>query len=225
MSFPSNLAFVSYLQYSPSGSGTRGEYSKIVRSAIKSDGFIWVRRADDSRHQTNAIDFYVKRLAKEIGKYPFLSNCFGPDVTLVPIPRSAPLSKGALWPTHRICRALRDQGLAGDVVPLLERHTPVQKSAYAQPGQRPGPQEHFDSTRVTPGTAILSGRKITLVDDFITRGSTFVGMVPHVQTEFRNYTIRCFSLVRTQSYGPVESTFAPVEGVISFDGFQLRRVP
>ena len=174
----------------------------------------------------NAIDAVANILVREAQSQAFLKKYFGSDVTLIPIPRSAPLAaKDALWPTHRICRALVACKFGGDIAPVLERHRPVQKSSLAKPGMRPGPQEHYDSTGISQGNVILSGRRITLVDDVITRGASFVGMMPHLQRAFPGYEINCFALVRTQSYDAVDQIVAAVEGVITYDGWQLRRVP
>jgi orotate phosphoribosyltransferase-like protein len=64
-----------------------------------------------------------------------------------------------------------------------------------------------------------------LVDDVITRGSSFVGMIPHLQEAFPGFEINCFALVRTQSYDAVDNFVAAVEGVITYDGWHLQRTP
>jgi hypothetical protein len=226
MNFASNLPFISFLQYSPKGLGSAGQTSKAIMYAIKSDGLISLKDAQGVSKGANAIDATINTLVREAKKQEFLNKYFGTDVTLIPIPRSAPLKdKDALWPTHRICRALIARGFGGDIAPILERHRPVQKSSFAKPGQRPGPQEHFDSTGISQGAVILSGRRITLVDDVVTRGASFVGMIPHLQKTFPGFEINCFALVRTQSYEAVDQIVAAVEGVITYDGSQLRRSP
>jgi len=226
MNFSSSLPFISFLQYSPKGTGTAGQNSKAIMYAIKSDGLIYTKDAQGVRKSVNAIDTVANILVREAQSQAFLKKYFGSDVTLIPIPRSAPLAaKDALWPTHRICRALVACKFGGDIAPVLERHRPVQKSSLAKPGMRPGPQEHYDSTGISQGDVILSGRRITLVDDVITRGASFVGMMPHLQRAFPGYEINCFALVRTQSYDAVDQIVAAVEGVITYDGWQLRRVP
>jgi hypothetical protein len=50
---------------------------------------------------------------------------------------------------------------------------------------------------------------MTLVDDVITRGSTFMGMVPRLQAAYPEVTIVCFALVRTVSMGEVETDSGP----------------
>ncbi|MDR3411951.1 MAG: hypothetical protein P4L87_13575, partial [Formivibrio sp.] len=97
--------------------------------AIKADGPIPAKNAQGEWIMVNAIDAITNLLAREAQKQAVLNKYFGADVTLIPIPRSTPLAaKDALWPTHRICRALIERGLGGDIAPVLERHRPVQKS-------------------------------------------------------------------------------------------------
>ena len=72
---------------------------------------------------------------------------------------------------------------------------------------------------------ILPGRRFTLVDDAVTRGASFLGMISHMQQAFNGYEIMCFGLVRTQSYAPVDHIVAPVEGLITYQNGQLRRNP
>jgi hypothetical protein len=63
------------------------------------------------------------------------------------------------------------------------------------------------------------------VDDVVTRGSSFVGLVPRLQEAFPGIEIRCFALVRTISTGEIDRILDPVEGVISYDGSEFRRHP
>ena len=66
--------------------------------------------------------------------------------------------------------------------------------------------------------------RITLVDDVITHGSSFVGMVPRIQEAFPDAIVRCFALVRTISTGEVDAIFAPTAGTITYrDGLLMRQ--
>jgi predicted amidophosphoribosyltransferase len=190
--------------------------SRDVTYKIKQDGFVGGLRI---------IDFTAQRLAQEIDSHAFLSDDFNPSVTLVPLPRSSPLiSPRALWPSLRICQAILDQGLAAHVVPCLERTDAVQKSSTARAGRRPGPDEHYGSVRVM-WKKRRAPRAITLVDDVVTRGASFIGLVPRLQEAFPGTEIRCFAVVRTISTGEIDRILAPVEGTISYDGSEFRRHP
>jgi hypothetical protein len=214
--FPSSLAFASLLQYAPRGQSQPSLRSRDVTYKIKQDGFVGGFRI---------IDFAAERLGQEIATHPFLSAYFYRAVTLVPIPRSSPLVKsGALWPSLRICQAIIAHGLAAKVVPCLKRIYAVQKSSTSPAGQRPGPDLHSDSVRVEWNERRAPGF-ITLVDDVVTRGASFVGLVPRLQETFPGIEIRCFAVVRTISVGEIDHILDPVEGTIFYDGSEFRRHP
>jgi len=102
---------------------------------------------------------------------------------------------------------------------LLVRHKAVQKSAFAGPGQRPTALDHFNSTKINENALISRPDNITLVDDFVTTGATFIGMYPHVKRTFPDAKISCFALVRTISRDPISKIIAPVKGTITKDWF------
>ncbi|HWX17459.1 MAG TPA: hypothetical protein VNY07_12810 [Chthoniobacterales bacterium] len=87
------------------------------------------------------------------------------------------------------------------------------------------PPDHFRSTSLASELPLFSQKKITIVDDVITRGSTFIGMSPHVAAAFPDHDIRCFALVRTISVGDVETLEAPAAGSIEYSGNYLHREP
>jgi len=207
MNFPSELEFCSFLQYSPRGTSAISKTSKEVCHAVKTDrslpGPFWV------------IKEAGERIRQTLQNYPFLKQIFGPDVVLVPIPRSSPLKdKNALWPALRICEELKKQGVALDIMKILERVTPVNKAATAARGERPTPRDHYESTRIV--RQLLTPERITLVDDVITQGSTFIGLFPRLRESFPHAEINCFALVRTMSGVEVETVLAPVAGKIVF---------
>ncbi len=131
------------------------------------------------------------------------------------MPRSAPLvGKAALWPSLRICQELQKRGFGGEILPIVERVRAIQKAAFAEPGQRPNPADHYDSTKML--RTLERPERVTLVDDFVTRGSTFIGIYPRVKEMFPQAEIRCFGLMRTAS-GPGEhKVIEPVRGKITF---------
>ena len=190
--------------------------SRRVTYAIKTDGFMG---------QTRVIAHSARRVAEQVSQFPFLQDWFGPDVTLIPVPRSSPRRAGFLWPAERICEALLAEKLGHDIHRCLERTHPVQRAALALPGQRPNPPDHYDSVRVQAAPSQHHPTRLLLVDDVITRGSTFVGLYPHLQDAYPDATIHCFALVRTMSPRDVDTLIAPATGTISYRDGQLRRHP
>jgi hypothetical protein len=226
MPLPSEISFSSFLQYTPRGDSEACKRGKRFRDAIKNDGHLYFRNSSGALDTVRGIEFFVEQIAKNISRIPELKEILGPERILVPIPRSAPFKNPAgLWPARRICEALVAQKLGLEMIPLLQRHTAVQKSATASTEQRPDPIHHYNSTSVDSGLSIIPGEDITLVDDFVTRGATFLGMYPHVKNAFADREISCFALVRTMSFEEVIEHFKPVQGTIRNRNGRARREP
>jgi len=141
------------------------------------------------------IRYAVKRLEARIADSE-LGDLLGPEVSLVPAPRSAPMVPGGLWPAERIREALVAAGLGREVLRCLERVTPVEKSATALPGERPSAEEHYESIRARGGLR-LAGARAVVVDDVITKGATCLASGGPLSEVFRDTDIRAFALVRT----------------------------
>jgi hypothetical protein len=157
-----------------------------------------------------------------------LGEYLGPDVLLVPAPKSSPLVRGALWIPREICRALVDVGLGMGYEALLERVTPVPKSSRAKTWMdRPTPDVHANSMSVIESQRLLSEdlQRITVVDDVITRGSTTLASVSLLKEVYPNAEVRAFACVRTLSgVHHLESIFDPCSGeiVLGSDGYTTR---
>lgn len=215
MPFPSDLNFTSFLQYSPRGQSSTSRTSQLFTRAVKDDSFYGTQRA---------IQYAALRLSQEIPNDLPLQKCFSGDVILIPVPRRAPLVPGGLWPTMKLCEAMHQNGIAGNVLPILTRVTAVQKSATAGSGQRPGPQEHYDSIVADANRPLLgSGHHLVIVDDVVTRGATFFGCYARLREAYPNVQVSCFALIRTMSNVEVDSILSPVEGVITLN--PLHRQP
>jgi hypothetical protein len=210
--FPSELPFFSFLCLFKQGEGA--ELSKLVRDVLKGDSHASIK-LPSGVITVHGIGGVVRRLKDRFEEFPFLRECLGKDVHLIPMPRSTPLvDKSALWPSLRICQELQKCGLSGPILPIVERVKAIQKAAFAEPGKRPNPSDHRDSTRIQ-GT-LERPRRITLVDDFVTRGSSFVGIYPRVREMFPEAEIHCFGLMRTASGAGEHRVIEPVKGKITF---------
>jgi hypothetical protein len=211
------LPYSAFLQYSPRGTSSTSKQSKDVTLAIKADRFIRGHRM---------IDFTARRKREERANYLFLASSIDGSATLVPAPRSSPQKDPkALWPARRICQSLRAEGCAAAVLPCLKRIQSVTKSATAGSGQRPDPDAHYASLEVEKQGILVPPMSITVVDDVITRGSTFLAMYQRLAQAFPQAEIRCFAVVRTMSGVEVDQIMSPIEVIISFDGLNLQRRP
>jgi phosphoribosylpyrophosphate synthetase len=73
--------------------------------------------------------------------------------------------------------------------------------------------------------SLIKPKHIVLIDDFVTRGATFVGAASRVQSEITDVEIKAFALVRSITDGEIEAIREPVTGTIELasDGESRRR--
>jgi predicted amidophosphoribosyltransferase len=176
-----------------------------------------------------AVEVVALRLKEMAARseFGFLADYFGANSVVVPIPRSAPLKDPtALWPSRELCKAIVAQGLACEMLPLLERVQAVPKSAFAKSAaERATPDQHFQSTSVKAALQLFRGRTLVLVDDVITRGSTMLGMHTRLKEAFPDVDVKCFAAFRSMGHTEIEGVYEPVQGSVSFVNCQLRREP
>jgi hypothetical protein len=205
----SRLEFASCYAYSPRGQSAGSARSRAFRSRLK-------------RGDRDAIDRYAIRIAEQFHAR-HLGGYFGLSATLVPVPGSAPLAPGALWIPMRICEALRDRGLGGDIAPILQRAQPVRKSAFQAGAERPSLQEHYESMavdRLLPGAT-----EYILVDDVVTSGCTMLAAANRLADADPGRPISGFAVARAMYDEEVEHIVSPTTGVIkpSHNGRAFRR--
>jgi hypothetical protein len=136
----SELPFGAYLAYCPRGDTDAHRRSQRLIQFLKNDTVV----GQDPKPLTR---FLAEALAKGIDG-SVLEGWFGPDVVLVPAPKSARLVTGGLWVPERLARALVAVGLGKEVVTCLERKTAVPKAAFASAQDRPKAQRHYETIAV-----------------------------------------------------------------------------
>jgi hypothetical protein len=208
---PSEVLYGALLAYSPRG---RNEIS---------------RRSQDVCYQIKAgnlatLQHVAQRLREHIMAGGVLTPFFGADVVLVPMPRSAPLVSGALWPAERICQSILHVGLAVATIPALERRVAVPKSSRAQPGERPSVSQHYESFRAHNRTDVTD--RILIVDDVVTKGSTALAAASRLTEVYPKADIRLFAAIRTKGMvTDIEQILDPIHGVIQLIGDEGDRQP
>ena len=214
--FPSEVEFGAVLQYAVRGQSPLSRRSRDVRTAIKTNGVLG---------GVGVIGRAALRAKENLEAGGCLSRFLGPDVTLVPMPRSSLIKEGSLWPARVICEALQGCGIGAAILPCLSRAEAIGKAALAAPGRRPDPLDHYRTIRVESVRPIDPPTALVLVDDIVTRGSSFVGVLPHLAAAFPGTPIHCFALLRTISQGEITSILDPVAGRITYRQGHLHRDP
>ena len=195
----SELEFGALLVYSPRGNEDASRRSKDITLGIK---------ADRAGLLAELADLLAERI---VGSE--LEGILGPEVVLVPVPKSAPLYPGALWPARRIADELVQRQLGREVLACLERVRAVRESALQPRGGRPSPLDHASSMTAT--RQLVIPEQITLVDDVVTKGATLLAGASLVRQAFPEAIVRGFALVRTMGLTPeIGEILAPCRGVI-----------
>lgn len=162
----------------------------------------------------SVLDLTAQRLhesgAAWIGEY------FGANTVLVPVPGSSPMKNPkSLWVPRDICQVFVARGFAKEVSTCLERSHAVPKSAFSIPTERPKPSLHFASFAIS--RSLFAPRRITLVDDVITRGATLIAAASRLSEAFPGCEIRAFAIIRTMTRVEVDAILAPCTGVITYN--------
>jgi hypothetical protein len=166
---------------------------------------------------------YARLVLEQARRNEALADLFAGDVTLVPVPGSAPLSARA-WAAERLATALCGVGLGKGVWPGVRRCSPVLRSATALNTDRPTVQQHYESLSITSLSS--SRERMVLIDDVITKGRTMLAVAARLHEAFPNADIRAFALVRTMGLLPDVGHFLePCQGVVRWAGGDARREP
>lgn len=199
------------MAYSPRGQSEISKRSRSVCYKIKEGN-------------PETLQLAAKRLHEHVGGQDILASLFGATATLIPMPRSAPLVQGALWPALKICESIVGVGLAARTVPALERTVAVPKASQAAWGERPGVAKHYDSLRAHARVDV--GERILLVDDVVTKGTQALAAVSRLAETYPNATINVFAVIRTKGLVPeIDAIFDPAVGTISLNGDEGDRQP
>jgi predicted amidophosphoribosyltransferase len=205
-----SVAFASCYVYSPSGTGTVCERSRMLRALLK-------------RGDARFLVKYAHRVQQQAAYSTHLAGFFLADDVLVPVPGSSPKSCG-LWVAASLADALLREGLGALAWPGLRRICAVRKSATAAPGARPTVDAHYASFLM--GSPPHELRSVILVDDVITKGRTLLAAAARVREALPGAQIRAFALLRTMGMTPsVGQLLNPCRGEITWTGGDARRTP
>ncbi len=142
------------------------------------------------------------------------ADFFTPASTLVPVPTSAPArAPDTLWPGLSMAEALLGQGLGRNVRKLLVRTVRVPKAHRQSAVDRPRMEELADSLEWR-GDLGSNLERIILVDDVVTRGTTFLAAREVIHRAQPWLEVCGFAAVRTMSFDVVTQPLSPAIGTV-----------
>lgn len=134
--------------------------------------------------------------------------------TLVPVPKSSIHQTDSLWVPLLIANGLHAAGVGDGVEILLERVKPVRKSGgVGRAKDRPEVAEHFDSLGVS--RELYAPRRVTLVDDVVTIGRTYMGCAARLEAAFPGIEVQAFALARSVRYTSIDHVLKMVRPAVS----------
>ena len=187
--YPSSITFGSFLVY-PS--------PVLTEDAKRAKTWILGLKADRVSHvpPLTLVEYAVRQVRRRLDETS-LAEILRSDVTFVPMPRSAPLVRDAVWAPRSICIALIQTHFGRDWQPLIERVSACEKSASLPPHLRPKPIRHYETMRAAKST--VPPTSIVLVDDVVTRGTTFIAAAARLCEIYPDVPIAAFAVARTSS--------------------------
>lgn len=207
---PSSYEYGTFANYSPRGSSELSVTSRKACGAIK-------------RGRVDIIASAIPHLQDP--KADILLPFLGRDVTLVPVPRSAPLPEGALWPAKVICDVLHEHGFGKDVQTYLKRTKAVPRSSNSPAAERPLVPVHMES--IEAERPFFMPDKITIVDDVLTMGRTSFACAELLRAVCPDAEIRIFAMIRTQGLqDDIKKIVDPATGtVVGYPSGKTHREP
>lgn len=210
MNLYSEVTCSTVFAYSPRESSSLAEASRRFCYALK-------------HGEQRAVDYAAERV-KSLVERGRIDEFAEPDTILTPMPGHAPRRGDPLWVGLLLAQALVERQLGREVSKLLIRHTAVRQSRTAPAGQRPSHQEHYASMSTSP-LLDREPRRIVVIDDVLTRGSTMMAAVTRLREALPTVDIGAFALVRTTwnlGVGPIVN---PVRCTIQPNEYGIRRFP
>ncbi len=199
----------SLLTYSPYGSTKEETRSKTFKAKLKSDGYL-------EEEKILMTEYIARGIKNNLEKLPF-ADFFKRNPILIPTPSSSLTKTDTLWVPQRLAIALVNNGLGEKVSSCLQRTNPLRKSHTSTSANRPKAQEHYNTIAVQK--ELSEPDEILLIDDFITRGATFIGAANKLKDAFPDSNIRAFAGIKTISNPEkFKKIFDPCIGKITFDG-------
>ncbi len=214
MQFLSRINFGSLYIYPSHGSpSTRTSEAKALVFDLKKDRVTSAGRI---------VDQVVSQLSRVLPWSDF-RECLDGTATLVPMPRHRLQQPNSVWASQSLADSIAEAGLAASSLNVIRRAKPMRQSSLSERRDRPSPRQHFDTMALELSLFQAAPARIVMVDDVISRGSTFSGAAARLKSVFPDAEITALAIARTAqlSSAPLD----PIGGVIHTlgDGSRARR--
>ena len=179
--------------------GVEQRANTLVKDRLKRDGMVRPRNDQPSESFIDrSIAGFVRRF-QDTEYAEFLANVDW----LVPVPGSSLRKPSSLWVPLRIAQQLRHNGIGEEVREYLRRTTPVPRSSQSSSaGGRTTVPRHVETLGV-PSEQLVPPRRILLVDDVVTMGTTLIASASRLAASFATAPdIVAFAFARVQRFGP-----------------------
>ena len=183
------IEFGSLLTYSPRGIDDEEKLSQTYRAKLKNDEYL-------EGTKIRMTEYIAQGVKNNLENLPF-ANFFEKNPVLVPTPSSSLTKTNTLCVPQCLAAALVKNGLGEKVSSCLKRDKPLRQSHTGPSKDRPKAHEHYDSMAVQK--VLFEPDEILLIDDFITRGATFIGAANKLRDAFPSANIRAFAGIKTIS--------------------------
>ncbi len=207
------LDFASLLTYCPRPGEVAAELREGARASRNLVLTLKDGRAFGEPPRTVAAEI-VAHLRTNPASAAVLSAFLRPAATLVPVPKSTLLAKGALWVPEQLSQELVRGGFGREVAVLLERTEPIPKAATSVSSERPTALRNYETLRVH--RSLAAPTELLLVDDVVTAGATLLGSASRLLEGYPGVPIRGFAAARTIGAGShFRRVVEPVVGTIT----------
>jgi len=213
---PSDLDFGAFLVYPPRPDSRHGHEIRNFVLGLKEDRV--VGGVSSSQH-------VARRLAERSDAAELRS--FLADAVLVPAPKSAPLTTGALWASLRIAQALHEHSVGRAVAAVIERVRPIPTSHLVGGSARAWPDQHLATLALRRELPIDFDGRLVIVDDVVTRGSTLLGCALALRESYPTANVVGFAAARTlkQEETMPSDAVQPILGTIEWTEGWINRSP